>query len=188
MFGRTKPGNRNIMKLEIDRLVIQDPVTAHRNIPCGLDSGSRFFSVAALMNEFVSNCFLMISHTILVSHCFQLKFTGALQRVRMRFLTLSVFGLVGLASFCSAAEEDGKSAPPPFFLIDTSDQLCLSGEEFKRCSIDTLFYVVGSPGMNKNFVELCLCSNWLTLLVTVNLVYNPDAASRELCYIIGTAS
>jgi hypothetical protein len=35
---------------------------------------------------------------------------------------------------------------PPFFLIDTSDQLCLAGEEFKRCAIDTLFFVVGSPG------------------------------------------
>ncbi|KAG7344063.1 ankyrin repeat domain protein [Nitzschia inconspicua] len=26
------------------------------------------------------------------------------------------------------------------------NQLCLAGEEFKRCAIDTLFYVVGSPG------------------------------------------
>jgi hypothetical protein len=42
-----------------------------------------------------------------------------------------------------AAEE---SAPASFFLIDQTDQLCLSGEDFKRCSIDTLFYVVGSPG------------------------------------------
>lgn len=45
-----------------------------------------------------------------------------------------------------AADADSKSSPPPFFLIDTTDQLCLAGEEFKRCSIDTLFYVVGSPG------------------------------------------
>jgi hypothetical protein len=45
----------------------------------------------------------------------------------------------------SAAEEESKS-PPAFFLIDGSDQLCLAGEEFKRCSIDSLFYVVGSPG------------------------------------------
>ena len=36
--------------------------------------------------------------------------------------------------------------PPPFFLQDTSDSLCLSGEDFRRCSIDTLFFVVGSPG------------------------------------------
>ena len=47
------------------------------------------------------------------------------------------------------AEEDSSKAKkpgPPFFLIDTSDQLCLAGEEFKRCSIDSLFFVVGSPG------------------------------------------
>jgi len=36
--------------------------------------------------------------------------------------------------------------PPPFFLQDTTDSLCLSGEDFRRCSIDTLFFVVGSPG------------------------------------------
>ena len=37
--------------------------------------------------------------------------------------------------------------PPPFFLQDPSDSLCLAGDEFKRCSIDTLFFVVGQPGM-----------------------------------------
>ncbi len=36
--------------------------------------------------------------------------------------------------------------PPPFFLQDPSDSLCLGGDEFKRCSIDTLFFVVGAPG------------------------------------------
>jgi hypothetical protein len=45
-----------------------------------------------------------------------------------------------------AEEEKAKKPGPPFFLIDTSDQLCLAGEEFKRCSIDTLFFVVGTPG------------------------------------------
>ncbi|KAL3937966.1 MAG: hypothetical protein SGBAC_007027 [Bacillariaceae sp.] len=54
---------------------------------------------------------------------------------------LSTFLLVSAL----AVEEDSKT-PPFFFLIDGSDQLCLSGEEFKRCSIDSLFYVVGSPG------------------------------------------
>ncbi|CAJ1958374.1 unnamed protein product [Cylindrotheca closterium] len=54
---------------------------------------------------------------------------------------LSTFLLVAAI----AAEEESKT-PPYFFLIDGSDQLCLSGEEFKRCSIDSLFYVVGSPG------------------------------------------
>jgi hypothetical protein len=58
----------------------------------------------------------------------------------------------GLMILCTAwaAEDDpshkgGKTAPP-FFLIDTTDQLCLAGEHFKRCSIDTLFFVVGTPG------------------------------------------
>lgn len=47
----------------------------------------------------------------------------------------------------SNEDSNGKSKiGPPFFLIDNSDQLCLAGEEFKRCSIDTLFFVVGSPG------------------------------------------
>eukprot|EP00568_Trieres_chinensis_P002301 CAMPEP_0183293248 /NCGR_PEP_ID=MMETSP0160_2-20130417/2005_1 /TAXON_ID=2839 ORGANISM="Odontella Sinensis, Strain Grunow 1884" /NCGR_SAMPLE_ID=MMETSP0160_2 /ASSEMBLY_ACC=CAM_ASM_000250 /LENGTH=938 /DNA_ID=CAMNT_0025454335 /DNA_START=100 /DNA_END=2916 /DNA_ORIENTATION=- len=36
--------------------------------------------------------------------------------------------------------------PPPFFLQDPVDSLCLGGETFRRCSIDTLFFVVGSPG------------------------------------------
>jgi hypothetical protein len=45
-----------------------------------------------------------------------------------------------------AAEEDSKGVPASFFLIDQTDQLCLSGDDFRRCSIDTLFYVVGSPG------------------------------------------
>uniref|UniRef100_A0A6U3Q8H2 Uncharacterized protein n=2 Tax=Ditylum brightwellii TaxID=49249 RepID=A0A6U3Q8H2_9STRA len=53
------------------------------------------------------------------------------------------------------AEEESKEGgagvtkaqgPPPFFLQDASDSMCLGGEEFKRCSIDTLFFVVGSPG------------------------------------------
>jgi len=46
----------------------------------------------------------------------------------------------------SGAAEEEKKAPPPFFLQDPTDSLCLAGEEFKRCSMDTLFYVVGSPG------------------------------------------
>lgn len=36
--------------------------------------------------------------------------------------------------------------PPAFFLQDSTDSLCLAGDEFKRCSIETLFYVVGQPG------------------------------------------
>ncbi|KAL7539128.1 hypothetical protein ACHAXR_009053 [Thalassiosira sp. AJA248-18] len=48
-----------------------------------------------------------------------------------------------------AAAGDGVAkaqGPPPFFLQDSTDSLCLAGEDFRRCSIDTLFFVVGSPG------------------------------------------
>jgi len=38
------------------------------------------------------------------------------------------------------------SGPPAFFLQDPTDGLCLSGVEFKRCAIDTLWYVTGKPG------------------------------------------
>jgi len=44
------------------------------------------------------------------------------------------------------AAETADKGPPPFFLQDPKDSNCLAGETFKRCSIDTLFYVVGSPG------------------------------------------
>jgi len=57
-------------------------------------------------------------------------------------IALLVSGVHGLKD-----EKSGKGqGPPPFFLQDPTDSMCLAGEEFKRCSIDTLFYVVGSPG------------------------------------------
>jgi ankyrin repeat protein len=48
------------------------------------------------------------------------------------------------AANLGALDKDG--GPPPFFLQDPADSLCLGGEDFKRCSIDALFYVVGLPG------------------------------------------
>ncbi|GMH56779.1 hypothetical protein TrRE_jg2518, partial [Triparma retinervis] len=39
-----------------------------------------------------------------------------------------------------------KAAPPVFFLQDSTDGQCLSGSTFTRCSIDTLWFVSGSPG------------------------------------------
>lgn len=71
----------------------------------------------------------------------------------MRFLLSSLLFLLSSVVPISTADDDSKSAPPPFFLIDTTDQLCLAGEEFRRCSIDTLFYVVGAPGKSFNFGE-----------------------------------
>ena len=38
------------------------------------------------------------------------------------------------------------SGPPAFFLQDPTDGQCLSGEKYKRCAIDTLWYVSGKPG------------------------------------------
>jgi hypothetical protein len=48
-------------------------------------------------------------------------------------------------SYLTAAADTNK-APPAFFVQDPTDSLCLAGEEFKRCSIETLFYVLGEPG------------------------------------------
>ena len=39
-----------------------------------------------------------------------------------------------------------KTHGPTFFLIDNTDQLCLGSDTFKRCSLNTLYFAVGSPG------------------------------------------
>eukprot|EP01035_Chromulina_nebulosa_P017130 gene17130-22644_t len=41
------------------------------------------------------------------------------------------------------------SGPPAFFLQDPTDGLCLAGEIYKRCAIDTLWFVTGKPGSYK---------------------------------------
>lgn len=56
------------------------------------------------------------------------------------------------------------SAAPAFFLQDLNDGKCLSGTAFVRCSVDTLWSVVGKPGsyqLHKKAIEptddeLCL--------------------------------
>lgn len=63
----------------------------------------------------------------------------------MKFLSSSLLMLAtGVA--VAAADKTTKKSPPPFFLQDPKDSLCLGGEDFRRCSIDTLFYVTGNPG------------------------------------------
>lgn len=74
-------------------------------------------------------------------------------------ITTAVF----LSSLCLVgAADDGNKAGPPFFLIDTTDQLCLAGEEFKRCSIDTLWFVVATEGkiINSYHAEESSQSSW----------------------------
>lgn len=49
----------------------------------------------------------------------------------------------------SGAAEKGvtkAAGPPAFFLQSGEDGLCLAGAEFKRCAIDTLWFVTGKPG------------------------------------------
>lgn len=41
---------------------------------------------------------------------------------------------------------DNNTTPPPFFLQDPTDSLCLAGDTFRRCSLDTLWYVKGTAG------------------------------------------
>lgn len=72
---------------------------------------------------------------------------------RYSFTLLNLLVLCATKTTLGLSDDDestnGKSHGPSFFLIDNSDQLCLAGEEFKRCSIDTLYFAVGSPGNYK---------------------------------------
>ena len=69
--------------------------------------------------------------------------------MRTFFLSLALLSLPTNQAAAADTKSDGvtkATGPPPFFLQDSTDSLCLHGESFKRCSIDTLFFVVGSPG------------------------------------------
>jgi hypothetical protein len=103
--------------------------------------------------------------------------------LNMRFLTAA---LLLWSSWAAAAEEETKT-PPPFFLIDTTDQLCLSGEEFKRCSIDTLFYVVGAPGKSVSQLVSSICTAVLVVVLgggvvlrIINISSHPILACQTL--------
>ena len=60
-------------------------------------------------------------------------------------LTVLLLSLLSLPAAVGGTETTTKT-PPAFLLQDPSDSNCLRGEDFGRCSIDTLWYVVGSPG------------------------------------------
>jgi hypothetical protein len=82
---------------------------------------------------------------------------SALVRPDASIMKLVAAILLFLCAICGAEEDATKASKkpgPPFFLIDTSDQLCLAGEEFKRCAIDTLFYVVGTPGKSRQTIRI----------------------------------
>lgn len=91
------------------------------------------------------------------------------QRRRGHAPSLSMVGLTAALSALVAgqagASRVAKSAgKPSFFLQDPSDGSCLAGGEFKRCAIDTLWYVQGKPGhyqihhrpVEETDEELCL--------------------------------
>lgn len=62
---------------------------------------------------------------------------------------LSVLILLGAASTVSSQRDSSvlkSEGPPTFFLKDTSDDLCLAGDVFKRCGLDTLWFVTGKAG------------------------------------------
>lgn len=59
-------------------------------------------------------------------------------------LLLNVLLLIPLIVSQSAVSKS--SGPPAFFLQDPTDGKCLSGNTFRRCALNTLWYVVGKPG------------------------------------------
>lgn len=73
--------------------------------------------------------------------------------------------LLKFLELCSGDKSVSKTVgPPTFFLQDPTDGLCLSGAKYKRCTIDTLWYVTGKPGsyqvhhrlVDENDEDLCL--------------------------------
>jgi hypothetical protein len=65
----------------------------------------------------------------------------------MKFFIEKVILSLYLLNVIKAQNSITKSTgPPAFFLQDLTDGLCLAGSNFKRCSIDTLWYVTGKPG------------------------------------------
>ncbi|KAH8067183.1 hypothetical protein JL720_12445 [Aureococcus anophagefferens] len=66
--------------------------------------------------------------------------------VHRRLVALCVVGVVGVARGRETRLAKA-SGPPSFFLQDAAaDGLCLGDGAFKRCGIDTLWYVTGSAG------------------------------------------
>jgi hypothetical protein len=67
--------------------------------------------------------------------------------VEMKGSSVALGVLVVAVGKCFAQKAVSKSSgPPAFFLQDPTDGMCLAGETYKRCAIDTLWYVTGKPG------------------------------------------
>lgn len=65
----------------------------------------------------------------------------------MKLLFIQVFLALAILEICYGQTSLSKSTgPPAFFLQDPTDGLCISGSTYKRCSINTLWYVSGKPG------------------------------------------
>ena len=65
----------------------------------------------------------------------------------MQLIQFFVWFMVFIFTLIEAQKSLSKSTgPPAFFLQDPNDGLCLAGEKYKRCAIDTLWYVTGKPG------------------------------------------
>ena len=63
----------------------------------------------------------------------------------MYFIILLLLNFFILKSHSQKAVSKS-TGPPAFFLQDPQDGLCLAGSVYKRCSVDTLWFVTGKPG------------------------------------------
>ena len=64
-------------------------------------------------------------------------------------VAVMLFVLVLLLVFQTSRTErtNAKNSDPPVFILqDVADGKCLSGATFKRCALDTLWFVSGKPG------------------------------------------
>ena len=86
------------------------------------------------------------------------------KRTHFAFVLLLTFLIWWTEASSSGTSVTKASGPPSFFIRDKRDGLCLGGEVFKRCGIDTLWFVEGKAGayqLHRRLVdevdlELCL--------------------------------
>mmetsp|Transcript_27879 Transcript_27879/g.45551 ORF Transcript_27879/g.45551 Transcript_27879/m.45551 type:complete len:847 (-) Transcript_27879:50-2590(-) len=64
----------------------------------------------------------------------------------MIYKTIAAAFLLGLGQARAEEVEEVPKEKPAFFLQDPSDGLCVAGDVFKRCAVDTLWYADGTPG------------------------------------------